>query len=558
LKEDNENNLNIEQRNMKKFILIILLITTKILPQFGSQDSGGKLIPEQKCYDVKFYDINLEIDPKEKAIAGYVIMKAKAESDFSKIVIDLDTTYSISEIYLLNQSNEQLLNWKHISGKIWIDFPSLIKKDENFVVKINYAGIPRVAKRPPWDDGFIWAKTKDNYDWITLTCQGGGADIWIPCKDHPSDEPDSASMKFTVPSNLVCISAGKLISKLENKNNTTTWHWFSSTPINNYNISLYLGPYIPINYDYTSISGDKIPFTVWVLPESYEKAKVHSQQFVQHMKINEEIVGPYPFRIDKYSVVETPHLGMEHQTAIAYGAGWKNHKDFPFDWLHHHEFSHEWWGNLVTCKDWSDFWIHEGTGTYMQPLYLEKVFGKEMYYGYLKSIEKFSNKQPVAPRGEKTSSESYNQDIYYKAAWILHTLRNYLGDETFFTIFRRWPYPTEEMEKIKNGSQCRNATTDEFLEMAEKISNKKLNWFWEVYFRNASLPKLHYKQNDNEISFWWETENNLPFPLPIEIKIGNEIKKLEMKSGKETILANDNNLVIDPEEKVLMEIIKEH
>jgi len=162
----------------------------------------------------------------------------------------------------------------------------------------------------------------------------------------------------------------------------------------------------------------------------------------------------------------------------------------------------------------------------MQPLYLEKVFGKEMYYGYLKSIKKFSNKQTVAPRGEKTSSESYNQDIYYKAAWILHTLRNYLGDETFFTIFKRWAYPTEEMEKIKNGAQCRNATTDEFLEIAEKISNKKLNWFWEVYFRHASIPKLHYKQNDNEISFWWETENNSPFPLPIEIKIGNEIKKI--------------------------------
>ncbi|MDF1613025.1 M1 family metallopeptidase [Stygiobacter electus] len=541
---------------MKNIFLILLIIVSKLLSQFGSQDSGGKLIPEQKCYDVKFYDLNLEIDPYKKAITGYVIINAKAENNFSKIVVDLDTTFSISEILLLEKAKQSELKFSHTKGKIWIDFPYQIKKDEMFSIKINYAGVPRIAKRPPWDDGFIWAKTKENKNWITLTCQGGGADIWFPCKDHPSDEPDSASINFTVPSDLVCVSSGKLISKVNNNNGTTTWHWFSSTPINNYNIMLYLGPYIPIEYDYTSITGEKIPFTVWVLPESFEKAKEHSKQFLLHMKINEELVGPYPFRIDKYSVVETPHLGMEHQTAIAYGAGWKNHKDFPFDWLHHHEFSHEWWGNLVTCKDWSDFWIHEGTGTYMQPLYLEKVFGKEMYMGYLKSIRKFSNKQPVAPRGEKTSGEVYNLDIYYKGAWILHTLRNYLGDETFFKIFRRWAYPTKEMEKIKTGAQCRNATTDEFLEIAENISHKKLDWFWEVYFRTSSLPKLHYKKVNNENIFWWETENNLSFDLPIEIKADNKIFTIEMQNNK-AMFNFAGEIEIDPEEKILKELIKE-
>ncbi|MCX7874552.1 MAG: M1 family metallopeptidase [Melioribacteraceae bacterium] len=542
---------------MKKFILIYLIIVTKIISQFGSQDSGGKLIPEQKCYDVKFYKLNLEIDPKEKAVSGFVIITAQAVDEFSKIVVDLDTTFIINEILQLNSPKEKELKFNHTKGKIWIEFFSTIKKGEIFSIKINYSGVPRIAKRAPWDDGFIWTKTKENKDWITLTCQGGGADIWFPCKDHPGDEPDSASITFIAPSDLVCISSGKFISKEEHKNGTTTWNWFSSTPINTYNIMLYLGPYIPIQYDYTSITGEKIPFTVWVLPESFEKAKEHSKQFVQHMKINEELVGPYPFRIDKYSVVETPHLGMEHQTAIAYGAGWKNHKDFPFDWLHHHEFSHEWWGNLVTCKDWSDFWIHEGTGTYMQPLYLEKVFGKEMYSGYLKSIKRFSNKQPVAPRGEKTSGEVYNLDIYYKGAWILHTLRNYLGDEIFFEIFRRWAYPTEELEKIKTGAQCRNSSTDEFLEIAEKIYGKKLDWFWEVYFRQASLPKLHYKKQNDEFYFWWETEKEINFSLPIEVMINNNIIKLEMRNGKSSIKSKEENIIIDPEEKILMEIVKE-
>ncbi|MDP2037803.1 MAG: M1 family aminopeptidase, partial [Ignavibacteria bacterium] len=281
-------------------------------------------------------------------------------------------------------------------------------------------------------------------------------------------------------------------------------------------------------------------------------------QFLLHMKVNEEILGPYPFRIDKYSVVEAPHLGMEHQTAIAYGAGWKNQNDFPFDWLHHHEFSHEWWGNLVSVSDWSDFWIHEGTGTYMQPLYLERVFGKELYSRYMKSIKRFLNKQPLAVRGERTSGESYNNDIYYKGAWVIHTLRYYLGDETFFKVFRRWAYPTEAMEKIKTGAQCRNATTDEFLQIAEKISDKKLDWFWEVYLRQAPLPKLHYKKEKNKVMLWWETENNISFPLPVEVKIAGEVKRLDMTGGKgEFTLAQNEEFTIDANERLLMVLVKD-
>jgi len=544
---------------MKKLICLIAVSATLAFAQFGSQDSGGKLSAEQKCYDVKFYDINLTIDSAEKIIAGFTTITAKAVSNFETIIIDLDNTFTVNELVGINKNNgEKELSFNHENGKIRIKFAHEIKTGETFSVKISYAGMPRVAKRPPWDDGFIWKKSASGKDWITLTCQGGGADIWFPCKDHPSDEADSVVTNFTVPADLICIGSGKLRSSIDNNNGTKTWTWFSSNPINNYNIMLYLGEYIPIEYDYTSVTGEKIPFTVWVLPESLEKAKLHSPQFILHMKVNEELVGPYPFRNDKYSVVETPHLGMEHQTAISYGFGWKNHDKFPFDWLHHHEFSHEWFGNLVTVADWSDFWIHEGTGTYLQPLYLEKVFGKEAYIGYLKNINRFANKEPIAPRGEKTSGESYTNDIYYKAAWIIHTLRYYLGDETFFKVFRRWAYPTEEMEKIKTGAQCRNATTDEFLEMAEKISKRKLDWFWEVYLRHASLPELHYKKEENRITLWWKTENDLPFSLPVEVKIGDKIKRVELPDGKcEIIFPENGELVIDPNNWLTMKLIKE-
>jgi len=542
---------------MKKiFTLLFLVLSTQIFSQFGSQDSGGRLSPFQACYDVKFYDLNLTIDLNEKALGGSVIMRAQAVSNLEKILIDLDSRYTIDAVLFIQDNKQEIdLKFIHDSNKVWINFPTTIKKGEFFSTKITYAGLPREAKRPPWDDGIVLAKTKEGKDWVTLTCQGGGADTWWPCKDHPSDEPDSVSLHFTAPSDLILVGNGKFISSTENNNGTKTWNWFVSTPINNYGVIFYLGPYKRIDYDYTSVTGEKFPFTVWVLPENYEKAKEHAPQFLTHMKVMEEFIGPYPFRGDKYAVVESPHLGMEQQSAIAYGYGWKNHPQFAFDWLHNHEFSHEWWGNLVTCRDWSDFWIHEGLGTYMQPLYLEKVFSKDEYFRYMKSIKRFANKNPVAPRGEKTSGESYSLDIYHKGGWIVHTLRYYLGDETFFKVLRRWAYPTEEMEKIKDGRQCRITTTDELLEMAEKISGKKLDWFFEVYLRHASLPILKVKNENNKVELGWQTENNLPFPMPVDVNIAGKTIRVEMKNGKSELnLPQGAEFTVDPMDWVLREI----
>ena len=539
---------------MKKLSLIVsLFVTATCFAQFGSQDSGGKLIPEEACYDVKFYDINLSIDPNDKVIRGYVIMRAEATVDFDKIIIDLDSVYTIESVSLLSEKEPEL-KFQHTDGKILVSFPTTINKDESFSTKIVYSGKPRVAKRAPWDDGFIWDKNKDGVPWVGVTCEGGGADIWWPGKDYPSDEPDSVDIHLTVPESLVCVSNGRFLSTVSNNDGTATWNWHVSTPINNYCVTFYLGPYKRIDYDYTSISGDKFPFTVWALPENYEKAKEHSPQFLDQMRINEELLGPYPFRIDKYAVVEAPYLGMEHQTAIGYGYGWKNHQDFPFDWLHQHEFSHEWWGNMVTCANWNDFWIHEGLGTYMQPLYLEKMFGKEEYTRYLKSIKHFANKVPVAPRGIQTAGESYNLDIYYKGAWIIHTLRYYLGDDVFFKVLRRWAYPTPGLEKIKNGKQCRFATTDELLKIAEDISGKKLDWFFEVYLRREKLPVLEIRQQNQKVYLNWNTEDKLPFFLPVEVQIDTNIERINMENGKgEFDLPVNNKFVVDPGEWILMD-----
>lgn len=547
---------------MKKiffYALIIFCNNFNLKAQFGSEDTGGPLLSKQAAYDVKFYSINLNIDPKEQSINGWVDVIVKTINPLDCLILDLNDNYRISSVRWNNIEREnEKLSFNHEKGKIKIYFPDEVKSDQTVKVTIHYRGKPPVAKRPPWDDGFVWSKTLTGEDWIGVTCQGGGADIWWPCKDHPSDEPDSLELNITVPDNLICAANGKLIEESNNLNGTKTFNWFISTPINNYGVSLHIAPYDTIKYNYVSVTGEIIPVTIYALPENIEKARLHSPQFLEHLRFYEELLGPYPFRRDKYAVAETPYLGMEHQTIIAYGFGYKNSED-GFDWLHHHELAHEWFGNLVTARDWSDFWIHEGTGAYMQSLYAEKLGGISAYHNYQQKRMNFENKQPVAPRREMTGGEAYTGDIYVKGSWTLHTLRYYLGKETLFEILRKWCYPQKELENISDGTQCRFSDTDEFLKIAEEVSGKKLDWFWEVYLRQASLPTLIVKQDtsDSILSLKWEIEKNIPFELPVELKIDEEIIKIEMKNGEAAVKLPQNTIpVIDPNKWILMNAVK--
>ncbi|NNJ52978.1 MAG: M1 family metallopeptidase, partial [Ignavibacteriaceae bacterium] len=415
---------------MKVILLTFLIFTLQLFPQTDTQDSGGPLTPEWAAYDVRFYNINLNIDPDKQTIKGWVGITAEVVYDMKELVLDLDDRYRITKVILDAPDDYIDLNFKHKDGKIKIELPNAVSKGNKFTVKVYYGGKPRVAQNPPWDNGFTWEKTASGEYWIGVTCQGGGADVWWPCKDHPSDEPDSVILNFTVPANLVCASNGKLREIIANKEGTYTYSWFVSTPINNYGISLHAAPYDTIQYKYKSITGEEIPVTIWVLPESMEKAREHCLEFLDHLRWYEELLGPYPFRAEKYGVAETPYLGMEHQTIIANGYGYKKDQ-FGFDWLHHHELGHEWWGNMVTAKDWSDFWIHEAVCAYMQTLYIEDKLIDGNPTAFMMNWKLWKNEQPIAPRKEMTENEAYTNDMYSKGSYVLHTLRYYLGDDIF-------------------------------------------------------------------------------------------------------------------------------
>ncbi len=542
---------------MNKLLAALIIFSTSIFAQYGSLDSGGPIIPGQAAYDVKFIELDLKVEPDEKFISGSVLTEALMTGPMDLFVLHLDSAYTVDQVTI----NEKSTDFIQTDGLIEAEMDNVDAKIGDLLkVIVFYSGNPPVAERAPWDDGFVWDSTAHGSHWVGVTCQGGGADIWWPCKDHPSDEPDSVSIKITAPDNLTCASNGKLLSEKENGDGTKTTHWFVSTPINNYNINITLGPFELIKHNFESITGETFPVKFYVLPESYDTAKVFTAQFLEHLKFYEKYCGPYPFRADKYGIAETPYLGMEHQTIIAYGNGYKNNQ-FGFDWLHHHELAHEWWGNLVTANDWRDFWIHEGIGTYMQAIYAEELLGKDGLVNYMQTIKRFMNTQPVLKEGSISSSEAYTPDIYNKGAWFLHTLRYYIGDETFFKILRRWAYPKEELELVTDGSQCRLVTTEDLIKRAEEISGQDLKWLFDVYLKNKKLPKLGAvlieKDYENELRLRWDTPDGSLFELPVEVKIGNDTKIVQMQNGESRHKFSSAIIpVIDPDEWILKQKVE--
>jgi aminopeptidase N len=547
---------------LKKFLSIaafLALCTSDCWGQTDIYDSGGPLTPGHAAYDVTFYDLDLRVDPDNRSIEGRLTLKARIVNATDILELDLDTLLNVSGVEELNKSEGQEREFHRQGGKLLIHLAAIRRPGEWLTIAVDYGGKPREAPWAPWNGGFSWARTPSGAHWIATSCQGEGADIWWPVKDHVSDKPDSMALHIRVPDPLVVATNGKFIRKEPHSDETSTYHWFVSTPISAYNIALNIAPYRTIETEMTSVDGSKFPVIFYVLPEDFEKGQKLFPQFLEHLRFFEELLGPYPFRADKYGVAQTPHLGMEHQTIIAYGANFSNASMTGFDWgfdaLHQHELAHEWWGNLVTNSDWRDMWLHEGFGSYMQPLYVEKLKGKEAYQRYMSSSRRFANTLAVAPRESKTADEIYRAPIYAKGAWVLHTLRYLIGDDAFFRSLRRMAYPDPALEKITDGSQVRFATTDDFLHICEQESGMKLDWFFEVYLRQPKLPRLISRVQDNQISLRWESPVDLPFPMPVEVRIGDKTERVEIpKEGTVLTFPKGEKPEVDPDKWVLMEV----
>ena len=523
--------------------------------------TGGPLMFEQAVFDVQDYDISVKADPATRSISGTTVMTAKAVIPSDVIVLDLDTPYNVESV----TENGQPLRYVRKDGQIRIYFPYSKQVGETIKTKIVYSGTPRVAPRPPWVGGFMWEKTKDGADWISVALQNDGADLLFPCKDHPSDKPATVSMHITVPDPLYATAPGKLVDIKKNRDKTSTYNWRMTNPIGNYSIVFNAAPYKVVKDSYRSIAGTVIPIFFYVLPEDADKAAGLIAEQKKYLKYYEHYLGPYPFRSQKVGITETPHLGMEHSTNIAYGNHFKYDADGT-DFLLLHEFGHEYWANLVTASDWRDFWIHEGFQSYMDALYQEYLHGKDAYMKKVAATAtRFRNKQPIAPREPKIAYQVYmaepdytksDGDIYGKGAYFLHTLRYLIGDKAFFNALRHMAYPDKAHESYTDGRQERLVTTDDFLTTAEKDSGMKLDWIFEMYVRQPKLPKLvsHIPADcttNCKMLLSWETPNNMPFPMPIDVVVNGKTQRVNMPDGKGSVTYSGAPPVIDPNGWVL-------
>lgn len=554
---------------MKNLFVVFALVSFLALNSFAQREhgvrpteTGGPLVPEQAAFDVQSYDVTVKVSPATRSITGTTVMIAKVVQPTDAILLHLDTPYKIDRIYSTTGNTQQGLRYEHKDGKLRITFPARKSVGETFETVISYGGAPRVAPNPPWIGGFIWTKTASGADWVSIAMQNDGADILFPVKDHPSDKPSTATLRVTVPDPLVAAGPGKLEETNKNKDGTTTYVWRMDNPIPNYSILFDAAPYRVIKDSTKSVTGETIPIEFYILPENYDKGAKLIEETKKYNAFFEKYLGPFPFRAIKLGVVETPHLGMEHSTHIAYGNKYRFAAD-GFDWLMFHEFGHEWWSNLVTAKDWNDFWIHEGFQTFMDTLWIEETKGKEEYFTAMKARQRgFRNMQPVAPREPKIAYQVYmaepdyltsDGDIYGKGAYILHTLRYLVGDDAFFRALRRMAYPRKEMESWTDGRQTRLVTTDDFLAIAEAESKTELDWFFELYLRQPKLPKLVTATNENVLSLKWETPNKIPFAMPVDVEVDGKIQRVEMKTGSATVKFN-SKASVDPNGWVLKEL----
>lgn len=536
-------------------VFAAMVLAAPAVAQRDIYDSGGPLPREQAAYDVTFYDLAIGIMPHDSTIWGTLTAYVRVLEPLDVFVLDLDTLLEVANIDLVTPT-AGALEFERRGGQIWAHLPSTMGAGTRLAVAVEYGGQPLSTPHEPnaWSDGFVWAETESGEPWVGVVSVLNGADIWWPTKDHPSDKPDSMAIRVTVPgSSLRVASNGRLRSVTDNEDGTTTHYWFVASPISNYSVTANIAPYRLIEETFESVTGNSFPAQFWVLPEHYEQAQARFPEFLDALRFYESILGPFPFQVDKYGVAETPYLGMENQSIISYGWNFEN-DPFGFDWLHFHELSHEWWANMVTARDWKDWWLHEGFGSYMEALYAEQIGGEEAYLQYMRrQYQGFDNEQPVAPRESQTSRSIYNNDIYNKGSWILHSLRYLVGRDTLMMALRRMVYPDPNDETATDGCRCRFADTDEFQTLVEQLSGRDLDWFFNVYVHSAAMPQLLAVREGGET--WrleWLVEGEEPFPMPIEVAITGQFERVEMPDGVARIeVPVGERPVVDPRGRVL-------
>ena len=523
--------------------ILALLIALGWFVKRQMLDSGGGLPASLAAYDVRHYSLAVEVDPTEQRIDGRVTVTVVALEPVEIFEIDLDDRLEVVSV----KSDDAVCQFRHAEGLIAVEPREPWAAGERHEVTITYGGKPKVALRPPWIDGFVWSVTPSGAPWIGVTDQSDGGDIWWPCKDHPSDEPDEGmDIALTYPSGLVGLSNGRLIDEFDNGDGTATTTWRVSYPINNYLVTVNIAPYVRIEERYHGVDGTlDEPLVFWAVPEYEQYARAMWRQMPRILEVLGRRFGEYPFFDDKFAVVQAPFYGMEHQTIVAYGALFTDN-DFGFDDLLLHEVAHEWWGNKISVSDWADFWIQEGFATYAEALYVLDTLGESRYLEYMARLrERIDDSQPVVQGKNLTSSQAYSGDIYFKGAWVLHSLRWLLGDAHFFTVIWRFANDPEYAYGL--------VSSQDLAELVSEVSGREIDWFWERYLYRAEEPvwrvRRRLKGDHDRITITWDDRD---FEMPLPVRVAGVERRVEMARGRASFLVDHGATVeIDPLGRVL-------
>ncbi len=491
-----------------KLIFVILLFAQNGFSQLGflgekkftrADTLRGTLSEFRSCYDVLVYDLDVRVDIDNKFISGSNTIKFLAKSDFTKLQIDLFENMKIEKIEFsnsLNQEQKRELKYTRQFNAVFVEFPDTVKKESVRFIKIYYSGNPQAAKHAPWDGGFSWDKDKNGNPWVGVSCQGTGASLWWPCKDHQSDEPNEMLIRITVPQGLSDVSNGRLKRKTILPDGWTKFEWYVSYPINNYDVTLNIGKYSSFSDIYfNSAFKDTLTLDYFVMPYNLEKAKKQFAQVKPMLDCYYKYFGEFPFVRDGYKLVEAPYLGMEHQSCVEYGNEYKNGylgydmsgTGYKFDYIIIHESAHEWWGNSITTNDLADMWVHEGFGTYAEALYIEFLYGHDAYLEYINSeTRRVENDTPII--GKYGLNNEGAGDMYPKGALLIHTIRSIINDDKkFFEI----------VKGIQDTFKYQTVNSSDIEKYICEQSGIDFSDIFELYLRSSSIPKLSLKIEEN-------------------------------------------------------------
>jgi aminopeptidase N len=512
---------------MKKLILPILLLiigqTTKAQllankKEYSRADTlRGMLTPLRTCYDINYYHLDVKIDIEKQSVSGSNEFKFTATQDFTKLQFDLFENLKIDKIIYKGAE----VRYTREFGAVFVTFPKTIKKGSKDSFTVWYNGNPRVAKQPPWDGGFIFKKDKSGNPFVSVACQGLGASVWWPTKDHQSDEVDSMLISISVPKDLDEVSNGRLRSIVDKGDGYKQHNWFVANPINNYTVSFYIGKYAHWTDTY---NGEKGPLSLdfWSLKEDSAVARPHWDADVKPMiAAFEHWFGPYPWYKDGYKLVQAPHLGMEHQSAVAYGNQFKKGylgRDMSgtgfglkWDYITVHESGHEWFANNITTKDIADMWVHEGFTTYSEALFTEFTQGKKAGEAYLIGLRRgIGNRSPVI--GPYHVNKEGDQDMYPKGANLIHTIRQLMNDDEKFRSILRG---------LNSTFYHKTTTSAEVEAYIAKQSGLKLDKVFDQYLRYSKVPVLEYKIDNGVLSYRWITDVT-GFDMPVKVSLKAE------------------------------------